>query len=309
MPRGEALALLAEAPVVHLATTTPAGAPVIRTLHPVVLDGDVYFHAAAVGEKADALGRAAVLAAEELVASIPSYFVDAERACPATTLYRSVQLRGTLEVVDDAAEKARVLAGLMQKYQPEAGHAPLDPAHARYRALYDKQVASLLILRVRSADLDGKAKLLQNRSPDERVRMLERMWQRGARRRSARHRARSRRQPRHADAGVPPFAPKLDDSNGGSKARTMVPATLHCALDPRDVDAAVALLAPEYWNDLHPPAAHRRRRRRLVAVRGRTRRRQARRLRARHQRRTQVRLDLRRRGRRRRGAAVASARR
>ncbi len=219
----------------------------------MILDGDVYFHAAAVGEKADCLGRAAVLSAEELVASIPSYFVDAERACPATTLYRSVQVRGTLEVVDDAGEKARVLAGLMSKYQPEGGHAPIDPAHARYRALYDKQVASILILRVRTADLDGKAKLLQNRSPEERVHILERMWQRGH---DGDPRAIELVRAANPDTPTPAFlrfAPKLDDSNGGSKARTMVPATLHCALDPRDVDAAVALLAPEYWNDQHPP--------------------------------------------------------
>ncbi len=237
MPRAEALALLAEAPVVHLATTTPDGAPVLRTLHSVVVDGDVCFHAAAVGEKAAALGRAAVVSAEEVVASIPSYFVDAERACPATTLYRSVQLHGTLEAVDGDEPKARVLAALMAKYQPEAGHAPIDPAHARYRELYDKQVASILILRVRGDDVDGKAKLLQNRSPEERVRVLERLWQRGA---DGDARAIELIRAANPDTPTPPFL------------QTDLPVTLHCALEARDVDAAVALLAPEYWNDEHP---------------------------------------------------------
>ena len=37
--------------------------------------------------------------------------------------------------------------------------------------------------------------------------------------------------------------------------RTSLPVTLHCALAPDDVDAAVDLLAPEYWNDVHPRAA------------------------------------------------------
>jgi len=237
MARGEAMALVADAAVVHLATTTPDGAPVLRTLHPVVVDGDVCFHAAAVGEKTEALGRAVVLSAEEIVASIPSYFVDAERACPATTLYRSVQLHGTLEAVDDEAQKARVLGALMARYQPEAGHVPIDPAEPRYGELYAKAVAAILILRVRAGDVDGKAKLLQNRSPDERVRVLEKLWQRGA---DGDVRAIELIRAANPDTPTPAFL------------QTTLPVTLHCALDARDVDAAVALLAPEYWNDLHP---------------------------------------------------------
>jgi ribosomal protein S18 acetylase RimI-like enzyme/nitroimidazol reductase NimA-like FMN-containing flavoprotein (pyridoxamine 5'-phosphate oxidase superfamily) len=238
MSRGEALALLAAAPVVHLATTTPAGAPVLRTLHPVVVDGDVCFHAAAVGEKAESLGRDAVVSAEEIVAAVPSYFVDAERACPATTLYRSVQLHGTLEAVDDEAHKARVLAALMAKYQPDGGHVPIDPAHPRYDELYGKQVAAILILRVRAADLDGKAKLAQNRSPEERVHMMEKLWQRGL---DGDPRAIELVRAANPDTPPPPFL------------RCAIAAvTLHCALDANDVDSAVALLAPEYWNDVHP---------------------------------------------------------
>ncbi|HEX9100734.1 MAG TPA: GNAT family N-acetyltransferase, partial [Polyangia bacterium] len=237
MARGEALALLADAAVVHLATTTPDGAPVLRTLHPVVVDGDVCFHAAAVGEKAEALGRAVVLSAEEIVASIPSYFVDAERACPATTLYRSVQVHGTLEAVADGAHKARVLAALMAKYQPEAGHVPIDPAHARFGELYEKQVAAILILRVRAAGVDGKAKLLQNRSPDERARVLEQLWARGA---DGDARAIELVRAANPDTPTPAFL------------RTTLPVTLHCALDARDAADAVALLSPEYWNDAHP---------------------------------------------------------
>ena len=241
MARGEALALLADAPLVHLATTTPAGAPVIRTLHPVVVDGDVCFHAAAVGEKAESLGRAAVLSAEEVVASLPSYFVDGERACPATTLYRSVQVHGTLEAVDDEAQKARVLAALMAKYQPEAGHVPIDPAHARYAELYGKAVAAILIVRVRPVHVDGKAKLAQNRSPDERVRIMEQLWQRGL---DGDPRAIELLRTANPDTTTPAFL-RLPD-------RAKAPATLHCALDAGDVEAAVALLAPEYWNDAHP---------------------------------------------------------
>ncbi len=262
MARAEALALLADARVVHLATTTPDGAPVLRALHPVVVDDAVCFHAAQVGEKAESLGRAAVVSAEEVVAELPSYFIDAERACPATTLYRSVQLHGTLEAVEDEADKARVLAALMAKLQPEGGHAPIDPTHRSYAALYEKQVGSILILRVRIGDLDGKSKLMQNRSPEERLRVMERLWARGA---DGDDRAIELIRAANPDTPTPPFLrfePPFKKSNGRSTtfagtAQAMsraIPATLHCALDARDVAAAVELLAPEYWNDVHPPA-------------------------------------------------------
>jgi N-acetylglutamate synthase-like GNAT family acetyltransferase/nitroimidazol reductase NimA-like FMN-containing flavoprotein (pyridoxamine 5'-phosphate oxidase superfamily) len=249
MERGDAVALLAGAPVMHLASTTPDGAPLLRTLHPVVVDDAVCFHAAQVGEKTEALGRPVVLSAEETVASIPSYFIDAERACPATTLYRSVQVHGTLEAIDASADKARVLGALMAKYQPEGGHVAIDATHPSYGALYDKQVSSLLIGRVRLEHIDGKAKLMQNRSPEERLRALERLWQRGL---DGDPHAIERIRAANPDTPTPAFLrfePKFENSNGGSNCGV----TLHCALSPDEVDTAVELLAFEYWNvDAHP---------------------------------------------------------
>src|SRR5437660_1948594 len=92
MDQAAARALLERAAVVRLATTAADGRPILRTVHGVLVDGAIAFHAAPVGEKMAGLGRPAVVAAEEVVAAIPSYFVDPERACPATTYYRSVQV-------------------------------------------------------------------------------------------------------------------------------------------------------------------------------------------------------------------------
>src|SRR4051812_10447077 len=94
MKRAGALAFLGRAGVHHMATTNAAGAPILRVVHGVV-DGDaLYFHGAPAGEKMEALGREAVISVEEVVAEIPSWFADPERACPATTYYESVQLHG-----------------------------------------------------------------------------------------------------------------------------------------------------------------------------------------------------------------------
>jgi ribosomal protein S18 acetylase RimI-like enzyme/nitroimidazol reductase NimA-like FMN-containing flavoprotein (pyridoxamine 5'-phosphate oxidase superfamily) len=258
MDAGEALAFLEAAPVVHLASTTPDGLPLVRTLHTVIVDGALSFHAAPVGEKHEALGRPVVISAEEIVATVPSYFSDPERACPATTLYRSVQVHGTLAAIEAPFEKARVLQALMKKYQPEGGHVPIDAAHPQYDALYDKQVAALWIGRVALDRVDGKSKLAQNRSPAERAQLCARLWQRGL---DGDVRAIELVRAANPDMPTPPFLqlepalekvePAFENSNGGSPARV----TLHCALGPGDVEPALALLRDAYWNaGQHPPA-------------------------------------------------------
>ncbi len=237
MPRPDALALMARAPVVHLASTTTEGEPVLRTMNAVVVRGSVCFHAAPAGEKMETLGRPAVVAAEEIVAPIPSYFVDPERACPATTLYRSAQAHGPIVAIDDADHKAEVLAALMAKYQPEGGHAPIDARHP----LYAKAVAGLLVLGVSLEQLDGKAKLAQNRRPDERRVILERLWERGLPGDPAAIEAIREANP---DTPEPAFLSarlaEPEPAPGG--------VTLTCAPRAFDADAAAELVADAYWN-------------------------------------------------------------
>jgi nitroimidazol reductase NimA-like FMN-containing flavoprotein (pyridoxamine 5'-phosphate oxidase superfamily)/GNAT superfamily N-acetyltransferase len=226
--RDEGLALFARAPVVHLAVVSDEGAPILRTVNAVVVDGAVAFHGAPAGEKMDGIGRAAVVQAEETVASIPSYFLDPERACPATTYYVSAQAHGVLEEVGDPERKARVLAALMQKYQPEGGHAPI----AHDDPLYAKAIRGLLVAEVRLDRVDCKAKLGQNRTPAERLRVLDGLWRRGA---PGDVRAIARILARFPELPAPSFLA----SDGGLR--------LLCDLEGDAIDEAVALLDGAYW--------------------------------------------------------------
>lgn len=175
MGRDEALDCVDRAEVCHLASTTPEGRPVLRALHVVRLGETLYFHAAPVGEKCETVGRYAVVSAVEDVARVPSYFLDPERACPATTLYRSAQFEGTLTEVHDPDEKARVLEALMRKLQPEGGYVPLDASCA----LYDKAIASIAVVKLEPERVTGKQKLAQNRTPDDRAKLYEGFFRRG----------------------------------------------------------------------------------------------------------------------------------
>lgn len=233
MDRARAEALLARAPVVRVAGVSSSGAPIIRTVHGVVVDGALAFHGAPAGEKMEAVGREAVASADEVVADIPSYFIDPERACPATTYYLSAQVHGVIERVDDPAAKARVLSALMAKFQPEGGHVPIDPSHP----LYTKAIAGILVLRIPLERLDGKAKLAQNRSPAEIGRILQKLWERGLPSdsraidlvRAANH---IHEEPSFLRAAAPPDG-----------------ARLACALDRDAAPAAVDLLEGAYWNE------------------------------------------------------------
>lgn len=224
----EALDLLARAPALHLSTTGDDGHPIARTMNAAVFDGAAYFHGAPAGEKMQGLGRPAVVTADEIVASVPSYFFDAERACPATTLYRSAHARGALERVDDGEEKARALSALMQKQQPEGGYLPIEHDSPLYR----KALAGLLVMRVRFESVDGKFKLAQNKNAETRRKLLEGLWGRGGRGDAEAVDAVLRAAPL---APLPPF---LEAPEGVS---------LRCALGEPEIGPALSLLEGSYW--------------------------------------------------------------
>jgi nitroimidazol reductase NimA-like FMN-containing flavoprotein (pyridoxamine 5'-phosphate oxidase superfamily)/GNAT superfamily N-acetyltransferase len=242
MSEEEAMAFLAAAQVVHFAAVGDDGQPILRTVNAVVVDGAVAFHGAPIGEKVEALGRSVVLAAEETVTTVPSYFLDAERACPATTLYRSVQVHGVLQAVDDPPRKARVLQALMEKLQPEGGHAPVRHDDR----LYEKAIKGLLIAEVRPTRVDGKAKLAQNRRPEEVAHIVEQLWRRGA---PGDARAVDLIRAANPDAPTPPFLAAPDG------------ARLVCAPGNAQLTEVAALLRDAYWQVGATPeaiiAAHR----------------------------------------------------
>jgi nitroimidazol reductase NimA-like FMN-containing flavoprotein (pyridoxamine 5'-phosphate oxidase superfamily)/ribosomal protein S18 acetylase RimI-like enzyme len=229
MPHADAIALLARAKVVHLATSSGDGVPILRTVHGVVLGDALYFHGAPAGEKLEALGRTAVVSAEELVAEIPSWFVDPERACPATTYYESVQVHGVLEEEREPARKAAALQALMEKLQPEGRYTPISAEHPLYR----NAVSGILIVRVSLERLDGKRKLGQNRKPEELTQLLELLWRRG-------------------HPGDPRAIERIRAANPAAPPPAFLAAPagvrLHCALMDDEAPAVAALLEGAYWN-------------------------------------------------------------
>jgi nitroimidazol reductase NimA-like FMN-containing flavoprotein (pyridoxamine 5'-phosphate oxidase superfamily)/predicted N-acetyltransferase YhbS len=224
----QARTFLRRAEVLHLAFTRPDGAPVLRTLNAAVTDEWLLFHGAVAGEKAQCVGRPVVAQAEQLVCTVPSYFSDPERACPATTFFRSVQVHGTLEKIPDPHVKADALQRIMQRYQPEGGHVPIHFDNP----MYQNAVRGVLVLGVRIEHLTGKAKLGQNRKPAEAAVIMDRLWQRGA---AGDTRAIALMLEHHPLEARP------------ARFRGPAETWLEPQLEPADVEAAVDLLENQYW--------------------------------------------------------------
>jgi ribosomal protein S18 acetylase RimI-like enzyme len=154
--------------------------------------------------------------------------VDPRLACPATTLYRSVQVHGTLSAVEDLEVKARALGALMERWQPEGRYEPITADHPQYRG----ELQGTLLLRVGLEQVDGKEKLLQNRKPEEVARVVEGLWERG-------------------EPGDPAAIEAVREANPAAPTPAFLaaPEGLRLAVALRDGDAEQArrLLAGQYW--------------------------------------------------------------
>jgi len=229
MEHNDMLDLLRRARVVRVAGSLTDGTPVLRTVHAVVIDGWLAWHGGPKGEKNGLIGRPVVAGADEPLATIPSYFFDPERACPATTWFRSVQARGVLEAAADPSFKAAALQALMEKLQPEGGYVEITPD----APLYARMVEALVITRVRLDRMVGRDKRGQNKPPRKIRAALAGRWRRGG---PGDVVAIEALRAAHPDLRPPDFL--------------LGPAglTFHVHGDEADAGACARLLVDAYWN-------------------------------------------------------------
>ncbi|TNE46515.1 MAG: GNAT family N-acetyltransferase [Deltaproteobacteria bacterium] len=230
MSRMESMQLLREARTVHVAFQPKHGPLVLRALHAVVYEGFLVFHGSTVGEKTEMVGADVVVSVEETIAELPSSFFDAERACPATTWYRSVQLKGRVEAEGDLGHKAAILQTFMDKYQPQGGYVPIDADNPLYR----KPLEQLWVAKVSLENLVGRSKLGQHKKSETLTHVMEQLWSRGD---LADPAAIEWIRKANPDASPPDILSPGED------------VTWHCHfLSPRDAWEAGRLVEDCYWN-------------------------------------------------------------
>ncbi len=167
----EARDILEHARYGHLATVDDAGLPSIRPLNYALVGDTLYFHCAEGGtlDAHAATARQAVFSVEDTIDWLPSTWRHPDMACPATTYYRAVQVRGALAVVESLDEKANALQAFMQRYQPEGGHSPIRADDPRYGG----PLAALTVLRLPFANFTCKIKMGQHLTPNVRRKMYD----------------------------------------------------------------------------------------------------------------------------------------
>ncbi len=179
IPREVIDAFVNEQEMGRLVTVGADGVPHIG-LYPFAYDG----HAVEVHlNRADAL--LADLAArtrclfevDEILATIPSYWVHRESAVMATAYHRTVIFDCEATVSHDGAELAAQQKRLLARYQPEGGFREVAPDDPLYRGAIDVIAA----VRLDISAVQVKFKLGQNRPPRVRTQVIEELRRRGRR--------------------------------------------------------------------------------------------------------------------------------
>jgi predicted FMN-binding regulatory protein PaiB len=161
----------------RLVTVAEDGTPHIG-LYPFTYDGTAFeVHLVRTDEQIlDLRGRPrCMFEVDEVLATIPSYWVDPENAIMATAYHRTVMFDCEAIVSNDAAELAAQQMRLLARYQPEGGFRPVTAEDPMYRGAIHHIAAVRLDVRGRRA----KFKLAQNRAPDVRAKIAEALRKRG----------------------------------------------------------------------------------------------------------------------------------
>lgn len=136
----------------------------------------LYFHTSPKGALPQRLGGPACFTAQDTLGWIPSYWRHPEMACPATTYYRSVVVRGELEEVNRVEDKALALQAFMERYQREGKYLDFLANLDRYRG----SLEALSVMRLPLQDVACKVKFGQHLNGEQRARVYENLLLRRA---------------------------------------------------------------------------------------------------------------------------------
>mgnify|MGYP000291148048 CR=1 FL=1 len=142
----------------------------------VPLNDEIFFHGAHKGKKMDIMkeNSFASFSVVESLSLLPSYFsTNKGDACPATHLFKSVVIDGTMKIVEDYDEKAQALQALMEKLQKEGQHIPMSDK------MYEKAINATALFKLIPSQTTCKSKVGQGFNQERYERVCEHLTQRG----------------------------------------------------------------------------------------------------------------------------------
>lgn len=144
----------------------------------VKVNDEIYFHGSKKGKKMDfikdnSFGSFSVV---DDYGYIPSYFCnDKGDASPASHLFQSIIIDGSMVIVEEYDEKVNALQSLMEKYQPEGKHK-----HLSDKSFYEKIVNATQVFKLVPNEIKGKVKLGQNWKQEQFDRVIDHIEQRNS---------------------------------------------------------------------------------------------------------------------------------
>lgn len=136
-------ALLDRMPVGRLGLSTKDG-PYVVPVNYVFAEGCIYFHSGREGRKMEALQADPCVC---FLVDDPGPQVTWEQGCGITQIYESVMCFGKAELVQDIAERRRILEMLIEKYVSDDNRVPI----------LDGNVENTAVVRIRIEWMTGKA--------------------------------------------------------------------------------------------------------------------------------------------------------
>ena len=124
----------------RLATNGADGCPYVTPVHFTVMDGTVYIHGLAAGEKLANIKRDPLVGFE--VDKMLSLIHHPDLPCDTNTAYQSVIIRGRASVVQDTATVTRVLDAIVAKYTPRHAGKGYPPNMLKMTAVIAVDVTS-----------------------------------------------------------------------------------------------------------------------------------------------------------------------
>ncbi|MBU8870359.1 MAG: pyridoxamine 5'-phosphate oxidase family protein [Gemmatimonadales bacterium] len=163
----------------YLALDGGEGYPRAVAINFAAQDGRIYFHGALAGDKFKRLAANGRVGFTMVLpySLTPSYWATSDgSACPATQLYISIEVCGLCCLVEDRVEKASGLQSIMEKYQPEGNHRPIDNEDPRY----ERSITGVGVFRVEVESWSGKVRMGQNLPEKSRRNLVNHLRKRGS---------------------------------------------------------------------------------------------------------------------------------
>lgn len=165
-------ALVDSQPTALLVTSLRAG-----IFNPVRVGGAFVLHLHRKDEQILALREdpRALLVFQDILATIPSHWIDEHYGGAATQYYRFAEYEVSARVIEDPEQIRAPLQAMLDRFQPEGGYTALDPEHKLYKGSFGEIVLVELAVVARRT----KWKLGQNRPEAKRREVIAHLRERG----------------------------------------------------------------------------------------------------------------------------------